>query len=871
MPSKTDTFTVNPYIAGSPVKDKDMFFGRDDVYAWLRHHLQGKYQDSVIVLFGERRSGKTSVLYQMRENLGIERYVPVLIDLQGMAMEGMDGFLWEVARKIVLGLRSDPDISKLERPNRRDFEQHPQHHFEENFLPPIIEALGNRHLLIMVDETGRLEDKVNAGDLSPDVYGYLRAFIQKVDRVNFIFSLGSLITDSQRGPSQLFSLAVYRKISFLDRDYAEDLITRPVSKYYAYTPAAIERILALTAGQAYYTQLMCHNLFTLWNNSGRPEIMTEAQVGVVIPDVIEHGTPNLKFAWEDSSLVEKVVLSALTDRLPNYRAGVMRRNLDRALRDATLYPPYTDVSLGLKKLFERDIINNSEPYNFNAKLVQMWLEKYKRLEWIHDELADEIQSWQQMEEQRRLQAPSAAEQAQRWAPPALVGLMVGIVFAVVVLVPYFNRPPPQNTQLDSQRATEVVAALQATINAGQMLAAEANEDDQERDDILAEEIQATQTAVAREVSTAEAQVSELIEQQEATAAAAAAEAQNLSTRAAIAEATSQAAQQELEEYYQAAATATATSTPTPTPTPLPTETPRPTFTPTPTPVPLIAGRLAVPVFDGQAYNINIYQLPTGEILHTIFNARQPTFHAGTDQLVVTNTQNDTIWLYDADGNNGRQIGVMTGDRHPTLSPDGTQLAYNRRPEFSNNWYIFVQNTIENPNISNMDRLAGDILDAFSPLYPLWNDNGQLLFYACNYWQLGQSGQCGVWLTQPYATLRGSGFIMPQNITSQQEIPTDTQASRVLVMGNVTGNWDVYRISLTSGHDLTNLTNNSANDGLGAFSPDGRWVAFVSSRDGAWAVWVIPSAGGQATRMPIENLRFGGGDFNWTTERISWGP
>ena len=105
MPNENETFVINPYIAGSPVKDSAMFFGREDVYAWLCQHLRGEYQDNAIVLYGERRSGKTSVLYHMSEKLGDDTYVPVLLDLQGMGLEGMDGFVWEVARKIVLALR----------------------------------------------------------------------------------------------------------------------------------------------------------------------------------------------------------------------------------------------------------------------------------------------------------------------------------------------------------------------------------------------------------------------------------------------------------------------------------------------------------------------------------------------------------------------------------------------------------------------------------------------------------------------------------------------------------------------------------------------------------------------------------------------
>src|SRR6185503_20707351 len=134
MSTENEILIINPYIAGSPVKDAAMFFGREDVYAWLRQHLRGVYQHNAIVLYGERRSGKTSVLYQMKDKVGDPLYVPVLLDLQGMGLEGIDGFLWEVARKIVLALRGVEGVPALERPARQDFEKGPRNQFEDVFL-----------------------------------------------------------------------------------------------------------------------------------------------------------------------------------------------------------------------------------------------------------------------------------------------------------------------------------------------------------------------------------------------------------------------------------------------------------------------------------------------------------------------------------------------------------------------------------------------------------------------------------------------------------------------------------------------------------------------------------------------------------------
>ena len=60
---------VNPYIAGNaiarnPVTSAEMFFGREDVFAFVRQALIGKHRDNVIILYGQRRTGKTSAPQQ---------------------------------------------------------------------------------------------------------------------------------------------------------------------------------------------------------------------------------------------------------------------------------------------------------------------------------------------------------------------------------------------------------------------------------------------------------------------------------------------------------------------------------------------------------------------------------------------------------------------------------------------------------------------------------------------------------------------------------------------------------------------------------------------------------------------------------------
>ena len=52
---------LNPYVAGNPVGDSPAFIGRADVLCEVLRVLR-RFQDNAIVLYGQRRIGKTSIL-----------------------------------------------------------------------------------------------------------------------------------------------------------------------------------------------------------------------------------------------------------------------------------------------------------------------------------------------------------------------------------------------------------------------------------------------------------------------------------------------------------------------------------------------------------------------------------------------------------------------------------------------------------------------------------------------------------------------------------------------------------------------------------------------------------------------------------------
>ena len=70
----------------------------------------------------------------------------------------------------------------------------------------------------------------------------------------------------------------------------------------------------------------------------------------------------------------------------------------------------------------------------------------------------------------------------------------------------------------------------------------------------------------------------------------------------------------------------------------------------------------------------------------------------------------------------------------------------------------------------------------------------------------------------------------------------------------------------NGGSPRNLTGSPSQEFGGAFSPDGRYVAFMSNRDG-WGIWAVSSDGGEPQKL-LAVPGFGG---NWMEERLTWAP
>ena len=374
------TDLLNPYIAGAPVVAADMFFGRTDIFEWVERSLMGKYVDHILVIHGQRRVGKTSILKQLPNHLP-DRYIPVFFDLQGRTTTSPGRFFWWLSREISRGINSS-NGGTVAVPERAELDANPEYLFTR-FLPEVQSALGERALLLTFDEFDTLNEPGVAETLALPLIQTLRRMME-LEGLSFIYSIGSSgqkLENMQARYTEFFKSALYRKISFLERGACHELITQPVAGVLEYQSEAVARIYQVTAGHPYFTQLVCHELFSRCQQSGVREIQ-RADVDGVLEQVIERGTVNLKFVWDEADDLEKWALACLA------RSDECRdpAELANTLRDQRVRFSEPDLNRAIVHLREKDVLGADN--RFIVYLLRVWLRQNRPLERVREELVE---------------------------------------------------------------------------------------------------------------------------------------------------------------------------------------------------------------------------------------------------------------------------------------------------------------------------------------------------------------------------------------------------------------------------------------------------------------------------------------------------
>ena len=352
-----------------------MFYGRQDDFDFAKRKIYTGDKNYVIVFCGERRSGKTSILFQMGSGQLGQQFLPVLIDLQTMAgLENDFDFFAEIAQEICRTLNhKDIDFDEY---HFRALNDGPYKGFKF-LLDKIFSIYPDKHLVLMIDEYEMLEQKFEDGNLSTDVVTFFAAMLEGKRRLSFIFT-GSRPLNRRRKIEYwrvLFGKSLYRKIGFLSRADALRLIQEPMREFVTFADGIPETIYCLTAGQPFYTQVVCQNLIDYLNEHEK-SLIEQKDIDTVAVDIVNNPLPQMIYIWNALNNMQKLAFAVLSeiqhDKVQYTPASKISRFLKH--KGAGFFPGRKELAAALELLHEHELVaKRSESYRIQIPLLGRWV------------------------------------------------------------------------------------------------------------------------------------------------------------------------------------------------------------------------------------------------------------------------------------------------------------------------------------------------------------------------------------------------------------------------------------------------------------------------------------------------------------------
>jgi hypothetical protein len=380
----------NPFVVGNPVRDPAMFFGREAEFDLVRKRFEHTTHGGLVVFCGERRSGKTSILFQIMEGRLGSDFIPVLIDMQSMAIGSEIEFLERIAIEIIEALSTEgqvltpPDFKAGSKPST----------VFQRFVQELVRTHPTKKLIFLFDEYELFENKIASGTLTEDVLDILSSLMER-HSVFLVFTGSQHLDQRKREYWKILPKSIYRQISYLQREDALKLITKPVEGRVVYDEGTVEAIYRLSAGQPFYTQAICQSLVDSLNDRRTRHATAEVLRGVV-EGIVENPFPQMIFLWDGLERDEKLVLALLAESLADEAAWAPARHMASRISQSK-YPLALDdsrIASVLEALFKKELLlkDDEHPpaYAFRMDLWRRWIRRMHSVWQVMREVGIEI-------------------------------------------------------------------------------------------------------------------------------------------------------------------------------------------------------------------------------------------------------------------------------------------------------------------------------------------------------------------------------------------------------------------------------------------------------------------------------------------------
>lgn len=411
----------NPYSNfGKRVEDERMFFGRENYINEIIGTICPNDSDKdqplparLYMLYGQKRSGKSSILYHTKVKLENDPRV-FCVGVNFLNIDSQSRCYYKILNAISLKLADIEDeetelsfdAPKLNLPP--DFQcsdciitfqlfQNIIIGFKRSMRLSKNELWRNKQLVVLIDEFSSVYNAIKNPDNSIDGQFMENWRVLQEDKSSEFSSI--LICQDvmhtfmrDYGNYNVFSIFTPKRLTYLDRAYAEKLIIMPVFEKlkdpYFYLDGAVERILYYTACSAYYTVIFCYALLNYLSRNRLSHVTIE-DVDIVAKEVVaseiikKDRFDALLLAGEHNrvSSFSKEEVQSVVDQIAKYEVensiGCTTSILKREVYDSNTSDSEYIESI-IQDLDERKVIIKNESHLvLNIKLYLLWYQANK--------------------------------------------------------------------------------------------------------------------------------------------------------------------------------------------------------------------------------------------------------------------------------------------------------------------------------------------------------------------------------------------------------------------------------------------------------------------------------------------------------------
>jgi len=386
----------NPYKPGPPVGDSKMLFGRDVMITKIQRELASQDAATIIVVEGNRRSGKSSILHRLTRPDVLSHCLVVNVDLKDLrtpessseASEHAMFFL--LAERIQDACREETSTfdPSLVCPPRAEFTSENCFRLFENYVRLVRKVIPQRCIVLMLDEFNTLQKRIDRGEISDQVLLNFRSLVEKDIGFSLVISkLKSILREGEDYWSQLYGIGITVQMDPLSREDSIRLITEPVSRYFRYMPDARDYVVKQCHGRPYLIQALCSQIFN--EAILKKEIITLPMVQNSSERLI--GSINhFRTLWRMVSPVRRKLILALLSRFEEGPDSITYQFLTERLEDYGVNLREDPGMLGedLATLMNLELLQVSK--GVPDKVYQ--LDPPLWSSWIANEMPEDIQS-----------------------------------------------------------------------------------------------------------------------------------------------------------------------------------------------------------------------------------------------------------------------------------------------------------------------------------------------------------------------------------------------------------------------------------------------------------------------------------------------